>query len=102
VTKQYTEQEVKTLFLKSIKRVASYWANVEDSTVKEKCEGTAFSILAILDGCNDLPGFIVAPHPCPGDKEFLQGEDQNWFPENDDHGANCDIAGELHSSFHKV
>jgi hypothetical protein len=56
-------------------------------------EGLAFSLLVILDGGTDLPGFKLSPDPHPSDKEFNQKRGENWFPKD------CDIAGELHELF---
>lgn len=53
------------------------------------CEGVAFSILNILDGTTmSLPAFNLTLSPHPDDKEFLQGEGENWYEDgtviNDD------------------
>jgi len=105
---EYTEDEVRQAFLEHVWQTIDYWDGAYDQKVaqyacREKLEGLAFSLLAMLDGCSaDLPGFIVAPCPHPDDKAYLQGEGENWYPENHDTDIACDIGGGLHDIFHTV
>jgi len=100
--RELTEDEVQRVFLDQVRAMCRYW--VEESiatTVKEKVEGVAFSILVALDGGNiGLPGFIVAPSPHPDDKEYHRSHGENWYPENDPEAVKCDIGGSLHEHFH--
>ena len=48
-------------FLDHIHSLVEYWSEVDERDAKEKLEGLAFSILSSLDGCSDLPPFILAP-----------------------------------------
>jgi len=105
---EYTEDEVRQAFLEHVWQTIDYWDGAYDQKVaqyacREKLEGLAFSLLVMLDGCSaDLPGFIVAPCPHPDDKAYLQGEGENWYPENHDTDIACDIGGGLHDIFHTV
>ena len=105
---EYTEQEVREAFLKHVWEIIDYWDGKYDQMVaqypcRRKLEGLAFSLLVMLDGESaDIPGFIVAPCPHPDDKAFLQGEGENWWPENHEADVACDIGGTLHDSFHNV
>lgn len=60
-----TEQEVIDLLMEETRQHAAYWANLPDHpegldaplTLQDRCEGVAFSILAMLDGCTaGFPG----------------------------------------------
>lgn len=92
----YTKDEVRDKFLEHVRDMANYWATTpQGGTVQERCEGVAFSILAMLDGNSGaLPGFEVIPHPHPTDKEYHKSAGENWFPDD------CDIAGALHEKFY--
>jgi len=105
---EYAEAEVREAFLKHVWETIDYWDGKYDQMVaqypcRRKLEGLAFSLLVMLDeGSADIPGFIVAPCPHPDDKAFLQGEGENWWPENHEADVACDIGGTLHDSFHNV
>lgn len=92
-----TEDEVRDLFLNAVAGIANYWAttNLEDGSAKSRCQGVAFSILALLDGSNiGLPGMKVIPNPAAEDEEYLKNEGKNWFPDD------VDIGGGLHELIH--
>lgn len=106
---ELTHDQVRDKFLKHIKGIVHYWANTplkENDTIQYRCEGVAFSILSMLDGCsNGMPSFIVAPCPHPEDKQFHideDGDNAKWFPENHESDVNCDISGGLHELFHQA
>lgn len=100
--REYTTNEVRKQFLELVWTCVDYWGRLPGKTPRERLEGLAFSMLVILDGATDLPGFIVAPCPHPDDKEFHKDEDENWFPENHESSVNCDIAGGLHELFYGI
>lgn len=92
-----TEDEIREQFLQHVKMMVRYWAgegnsNVpEDSTVKDRLDGLAFSLLALLDGSAiDLPGFKVIANPHPDDEAFHRERGENFYP------TDVDIAGYLH------
>jgi len=106
MSRQYTEEEVLNRVLDHIWHLIGYWnsegySNVEKTrSTRERMEGLAFSILAMLDGsCMDIPKFIVAPDPHPADKEYHQDNDENWFPDNSEANIECDLGGGLHELF---
>lgn len=78
----YSENEVRDMFLKKIKSITNCWSNYEAKTNKERCEGVAFSILALIDGCSlDFPAInmLLAPHP--DDKKYCIARDEDYFEE---------------------
>lgn len=102
--REYTEEEVREKFLKTIWGYIGYWERENRAlTSKDKMEGLAHSILSMLDGSNiDLPAWILAPLPHKSDKLFHVVNEENYFPYNprdEKTGAptqvNCDIAGGL-------
>ena len=95
-SREYTQDEVRDMFLDYVRGITEYWLELPNKTTKERMEGLAFSILTCLDGGTSLPGFIVAPAPHESDKEFHQDRGENWFPDNTESNVNCDIAGGLH------
>ena len=52
-----------------------------------------FSMLVLLDGGTELPGFSVTPDPHESDKEYNQEKGRNWFPDD------AEIAGCLHEEW---
>jgi len=93
----FTEDEIRAKFLKHVNGLITYWNGEGGSNVdpnrppREKLEGLAFSILAMLDGSSmDLPGFSVTPCPHESDEQYHKDRGERWFP-ND-----VDIAGGLH------
>lgn len=105
VPREFTVEEVRTMFLKQVRAYIEYWSgdNVpSERTWRERMEGLAFSLLVTLDGGTELPAFIVAPSPHPDDRLFRQGQGENWWPENLEGTVNADIAGCLHELFHTV
>jgi hypothetical protein len=59
--------EAEKKFIEVVSDIVWYWAKNEDRTSAEKCEGTAFSILVLLDGgCPDAPAYDVRPLDCSG------------------------------------
>lgn len=74
-----TEEEVITEVLEHIRDIADYWSKLPDQTPKEKCNGTAFSILSLLDGCSALPAFGLKLEPHPMDKQYYKDNKKNWY-----------------------
>ena len=101
--REFTESEIRDKFLAHVWQTINYWDALPNRTNRNKMEGLAFSILSSLDGSSAaLPKFIVAPDPHPDDREFLRGEDENWYPENHAAPVKCDISGCLHELFYKA
>jgi hypothetical protein len=103
MSREYTKDEVREMFLSKIWNTIHYWdkTQTENPTQKDRLEGLAFSILVLLDGGTELPGFIVAPLPHESDKEFLIDKGENYYPENHNSNVKCDIAGGLHELWHE-
>lgn len=100
--REYTVDEVREKFLDAVRNIVEYWKNVENVDYEDRLGGVAFSILVLMDGGQiDIPEFILAPNPHPEDKDYLIGEDENYFPENYQSDINCNIGGYLHELFHK-
>lgn len=98
---EYTEDEVRDMFLRHVWDMINYWDEVKENK-REAMEGLAFSLLAALDGgVPQLPAFIVCPIPNGEDKDYLISQGQNWFPPFDGDDP-CDIAGVLHELFYKA
>lgn len=99
MSRAYTKEEIKEKFLRQVQTIIWFWSNPEHSdcgNTFDRCEGVAFSILALIDGCDlNLPSFKLSPSPCPEDKEYFIEMKENWFPED------VDIAGSLHDQLKK-
>jgi len=99
--REYTTDEIQENFLDTVRTIVEYWSTeaIMDDTVETRVNGCAFSIMALLDGCNiGVPGFIVAPIPHQEDRRYRCDNGENWYPENHEieHMINGDIAGNLH------
>jgi hypothetical protein len=98
--REYTEDEVRKLFLDHVKSLVEY-VEKQPMDSKEKLNRLAFCILSTIDGSSmDFPAFILAPYPSEGDKQFYIDNDKNYYPENNSPNVNCDIAGNLHELFY--
>jgi hypothetical protein len=73
-------EDLRDEFLLTLAGYAHYWATLPDKTALERCNGFAFSVLAMLDGCNmGLPAFDLVARPHPDDKALLQAEGRDWI-----------------------
>jgi hypothetical protein len=82
----YTADEVRDQLLQSVWQNVRYWGGHDGSNVpadrpKDEClQGVAFSILALLDGCEmSLPAFKLVPDPHPDDEAYCRGQGDNWY-----------------------
>jgi hypothetical protein len=97
--RQYTEDEIRAMFLQHVWAMIDYWANVDEGKHdirgrREMLSGFAHSMLAAIDGCSvGLPGFLLIPYPHESDREYLQGQGDNWFPEFHATEEVCDVSG---------
>lgn len=100
MAREYTPEEIEAEFIRHVKGMVQYWDSLDNKTQAERLEGLAYSILGMLDGIvGDVPAFIVAPFPHPDDKEYLQAQGENWYPENSDKAIDGNISGSLHETF---
>jgi hypothetical protein len=97
--REYTHEEIRQQVYAHIHNMVKYWENENrEPLVKVKLEGLAFSILALIDGDTELPGFSLVPRPCKEDKDYHKSEGENWYPFTKD--LKNDIChGEMHSEF---
>lgn len=77
----WTENEVRDEFMQACRDNAHYWATTPNGgTVKERCEGVAFSMLVMFDGCKGmLPAYKITVDPAPEDKEYCIEQGINWY-----------------------
>lgn len=84
----YTEDEVVDMIARHAKTMARYWANIPEVdkatgkkyTVEDRCDGVAWSILAMFDGCSmGIPAFDLKAAVDPSDKKFHKEQGENWF-----------------------
>lgn len=96
--REYTEEEVRQIFLNTVRGQIRYWAEHPNPYVADgetevygRVSGLAHSMLALLDGnVGMIPGFKVVPNPHAEDKEYHINRRENWYPDD------VDIAGSLH------
>lgn len=103
--RELTEDEIRNEFINRVHDIIDYWdINLNSKSKRDKLEGVAFSILSLIDGCQiGHPRFILAPNPCPEDKEFWREEGAStYYPENYMNNINCDISGCLHELFYHI
>jgi hypothetical protein len=80
MTKPYTKEEMREMFIDQCKSIAFYWSRVEDQTPREMCDGVVFSMLNIIDGMSGgFPAAInLVMEPHPDDKDYRISNDENW------------------------
>jgi hypothetical protein len=80
MTRPYTKEEMREMFLAQCKSVAFSWSREKDRTPREMCNGVVFSMLNIIDGMSGgFPAAInLVMEPHPDDKEFCISEGENW------------------------
>ena len=94
-----TKEEVRELFLDSIRVLVDYWDKVENVSQRDKIDGVAFSILNIIDG-------MSGDFPCPltlvteyseEDKQYCIENGKNYV--EDSMAINDDVM--LHEIYYK-
>ena len=92
----FTAEEVTEKILEHIRTMVKYWAEIPGQNIKSRCDGVAFSILAMLDGASlELPAITLKLDPHESDKDFCINQGENWFE------AGMEIAEPLHELFYK-
>ena len=76
---EITKENARKNFLTSIRRIATYWASLPNKTPNEKCNGVAFSILSLMDGCSNMPSMDIILRPHPDDMEYLSENGKDWY-----------------------
>ena len=81
--KEKSEEIVREEFLNHIRGLVDYWDKVDEKNCREKLQGLAFSVLAMLDGVStDICGFIVAPSTHEDDKAYHIANGEDYYPQN--------------------
>jgi hypothetical protein len=84
----YTSEELRDKFLHEVRTIATYWAGLPDRdqatgkpmTVKDRCDGVAFSILSVLDGSTlEIPGVDLVFQADEEDKQYHIENGENWI-----------------------
>jgi hypothetical protein len=76
----WTKEEVRDQLMNQLKQIALAWSSYPNKTPLERCEGVIHSVLAMFDGESaELPAMDIALSPHASDKEFNQGEGNNWY-----------------------
>lgn len=99
----YSADELRDQLLDAIRARTRLWATLPDvdaatgesRTILDRCEGVVFSVLAVLDGCADLPAFDLVARPHPDDKAFHQAEGERWVEDG------TTISDMLHERLHR-
>lgn len=90
MSRAITKEEARETFLEQIKTIVDYWSELEQpKSVKDRCDGVAFSILAMIDGCSvGIPALDISISPHPDDKQYHIDNGENWYEDgmviNDD------------------
>lgn len=79
MSREYTAEEAREHLLDSVRSIVDYWTVAPNQTDRERCEGVAFSILTLLDGCSDAPAFDLSVSPHPDDKQFHVDNGENYY-----------------------
>jgi len=107
MSRQYTQEEMREMFLEHLVVIAKYWIREARAvTAEDKVAGAIFSVLSMLDGCSiGAPAFVIYPAPHPEDQAYHQEEGENWWqPEPTVPEGVKDIHGDhmLHEMWHKA
>jgi len=105
MARELTKKEVRKRFLEQIRVYVDYWEHEPRTPdIHGKLDGLVFSILNILDGTTNLPGFAVIPVPHETDKDYRIERGEDWYPPDNLPDDACDIVydkedGYLHDSW---
>lgn len=77
----YTTEELRDTLLEEVRQIARHWADPKiDRDLQGRCNGVAFSILALLDGCNiGIPTIDLVFQPHESDKASSIRRGENWI-----------------------
>lgn len=79
MSKAYTAEEAREIFLGQIRRYISFWSRQKEWNEKEKLEGVADSILSIIDGVTGIPGFNLVISTGENDKQYHIDIDEDYY-----------------------
>lgn len=94
--REYTEAEIREIFLRSVWDRIRYWDDDRFSRNKA-LSGLAFSILSMIDGCSlDIPPYKISPIMDHDGYNFDIENGNNLYPITEE----IDIGGSLHELFY--
>lgn len=80
MTRAKTAEEVRDEVIEHVRAMVRFWATRTDISDMDRCDGVAFSILSMIDGCSaGLPAIDLVMRPHPDDKAFHQAEGDDWI-----------------------
>lgn len=87
MTTAYTADEALSHYMDHVRAMVKYWAHLPEidqatgraMTIEDRCEGVAFSILTMIDGCSALPGLNLTLDPHPDDKAHHIAEGNQYY-----------------------
>jgi hypothetical protein len=102
VTKVMTPSEMRQELMLRLNDVANEWGAKPDLTSTERCHGTVFGVLSVIDGVNGngpdgegLPMFQILASPHPDYSDAREGRGLPIF----DNGTPLDNNGEYHGDY---
>jgi hypothetical protein len=79
MSRPITKEEMRDVLLYTIRDCADYWSKQPDRSERDRCDGLAFSILAILDGTSPgVPAFDLVVRPHPDNEAYCRERGLNW------------------------
>lgn len=91
-----SKDDVHDEFLASVRELCVYWSKVPADSDIRRCEGVAFSILTLIDGCSSMPAMDLVVRPHPEDKQYNQDNGDDWYQDGMVFNDDC----MLHDSFY--
>lgn len=94
----YTSEEMREQFMDHLRTTIDYWSRVpetypekKNATAKELLEGLTHSILAMIDGCADLPAMDIVLRPHPDDKKYHLSQGERWIKDGTVINGDCHL-----------
>jgi hypothetical protein len=80
MSRAYTKEEMREMFLSQCRDVAWFWSTAQGKTPREMCDGVAFSILNIIDGTSaGFPAAVtLSMDPHPSDRQYCIDNGEDW------------------------
>lgn len=79
MSKPISKEQLRGQFLNSVRMYSREWASYENKTPLQRCDGLAFSIMALLDGSDvELPAFDLVARPHPDNEAYNKAHGQDW------------------------
>jgi hypothetical protein len=92
VARAKTKEETRDEFLRHIKYLVRYWAKASGpQTIEDRCDGVAFSILACIDGCTEVPAMTLRVNVHPSDRAYRRQAGENWHRQGIAINDDCEL-----------